>query len=158
MDIRCAGIGDVVVHYSVYTSEIYATGEEVSCDEDPDFAGAEAGHYVVSSGVGEVGMEDCDAGGAACFGGDVVEEFGVEGYCSGYCLGEDEEGGTERFVGMGGGMEELADSDSFSVFGGGVDEAVGYVWDGGVFEAYYEADDSGGVGEGKLGSSSADGG
>ena len=58
---------------------------------------------------------------------------------------------------MGGGAEELADGDSFSVFGGGVDEAVGYVWDGGVFEAYYEADDSGGVGEGESRSSSVDG-
>ena len=54
-------------------------------------------------------------------------------------------------------MEELADGDTFSFFGSGVDEAVGYVWDGRVLEADYESDDSGGVGDGEFGSSGVDG-
>ena len=102
-------------------------------------------------------MQDCDTGGTTCFGGDVVKELGMESYCSRYCLREDEERGAERFARVGSRVEELAEGDEFSGFGGGVGEAVGYVWDGGVFEADYEADDFGGVGEGKFGSSGVDG-
>lgn len=85
-------------------------------------------------------MEDADARGAARFEGDVVFEFGVQGHGAFDGLGEDQEGRFERDgIGVGRGgrcrVEELSKTEKFALFSGGVDEFVGYVGNGGVFEA-----------------------
>ena len=81
-------------------------------------------------------------------------------------LGEDEEGRPEGGRGVGGGdgggVEELAEAEELALFGGGVDEFVGYVRDGGVFEADDGADewgagDGGGEGGEEAGAGRASG-
>ena len=42
-------------------------------------------------------MQDSDAAYAACFDGDVVFQFGVEGHCALDCLRKDEKGSAERW-------------------------------------------------------------